>query len=126
MPVYFSWKLRYLWFLPQESINYLNVIFSPVEISRQERWRRLREELSEKGREAEIEALLENLVDAIQDAKDKLSEAEDEVTADTPSDPGTDDSFEDYVSTLVILLWVPWYHCFIVTFQSFVIPLYLN
>lgn len=68
-----------------------------LEISRQERWRRLREELAEKGREAEIETLLENLVDAIQDSKDKLCIAEDEVRAGTPSDTGTEDSFEDYV-----------------------------
>lgn len=77
---------------------WLFILFSALEISRQERWRKLREELAEKGREAEIEALLENLVDAIQDAKEKLCIAEDEVRAGTPSDTGTDDSFDDYVS----------------------------
>ena len=85
---------------PSRSPRHYPSNYSPPRLSREERWKRLQQELPLKMREADVESVLEKLVDALEDAKDKLRVVEREVRTGTPTGPGFDQRSADYVSKI--------------------------
>jgi len=67
-------------------------------MSKEERRRRLREEVAHRSQEAMVEDLLENLVDALEEAKRKLRQAEREAKCATPTGLALEHGLSEYVS----------------------------
>lgn len=66
--------------------------------SRQERFNRMKSELTHRGKEKQVEEILEKLADALEDASEKLDEAEKALRANTPIGPGVEQRSAGYVS----------------------------
>ncbi|KAL3874929.1 hypothetical protein ACJMK2_037881 [Sinanodonta woodiana] len=67
-------------------------------LSREERYQRLRGDLTQRAKEEKVEELLEKLVDALEDASEKLTLAEAETRSHIPTGPGVELQSDTYVS----------------------------
>lgn len=66
--------------------------------SRQERFNRMKTELSHRGKEEQVEDILEKLADALEEATDKMDLAEKELRKSVPFGPGVEHRAIHYVS----------------------------
>jgi hypothetical protein len=66
--------------------------------SRQERFNRMKSELTHRGKEAQVEEILEKLADALEEATEKMDVADRQLRISMPIAPGVEHRSLNYVS----------------------------